>query len=128
MAGLVLGIGVTGAMSIIGSGRALEYSGNLRRQAANLAAAAMEDTNYHYSKYDILATGTASGDSLLDSLSGRAIPANVSMTVFASTIVTWGPAPENLDVHSKRIRAKVTWTVDGLKDSVEIFKRICKIK
>lgn len=128
VAGLVLGIGITGTMSIIGSGRALEHSGGLRRQAAILATAAMEDTLYHHSRYDQLATGTASGDSLLDSLSGRAVAATVSMTVYSPTLVSWGPAPENLDVHYRRIQSKVSWTLDGVKDSVEIFKRVCKIK
>jgi hypothetical protein len=132
VAALVLALAITGAMSMIGSGREQEYGQNLRRQAWSLAATALEDTAYHYSRYDLLAAGVSSRDTLLDSLMGRSITATLTVRVFAEDdngFVNWGSFdPPTLTVHYRRIRSKVAWTVDGSRDSVEMVKRVTKVK
>ena len=125
-ASLILGVTITGVMSILGSGRALEFQNKLRREARVFAADALEDSTLHYSQYLSLASGISAPRTVqLESGSANPVNADITITVMPITAESWAEA---MMVSYKSIRVNVVWNVAGQADSVLILKRIAEVR
>ncbi len=130
-ASLVLGVAITGVMSILGTGRTLEFQNKLRREARLIAADALEDSTLHYSQYSTLIAGTLPVRTvLLDSGTVHPVSADITIRILPEVMETWMEVSglPNPQVPSKTIKVNVGWNADGQADSVMITKRIAEVR
>ena len=131
VAALLLGIVITGATSLITTGRTLEGDGSLRSQALRLAVNSMERTTRHYSAYP-LAKGFTTAKPNLITESGASCAANQIDSIYDTTSVgtQWTDADGSnvgVDVPYQRICVKINWSCGGPADSIVLRKRIANV-
>lgn len=133
VAAVCLGIGISGVMTMIGSGRQLETGHSLRRQASMFIQNELESDTYHHTNYEALnPLPMVVGPSAIVLNPGQAnpVPATLSGNVILDS-VQWndpGVAPPLLWVVYKRIDFVVRWTFAGRIDSVVASKRIARMQ
>lgn len=131
VAALLLGLVITGATSMIGTGRTLEGAGDLRSQALRLAANSMERTTHHYSAYRI-APGEFTSKPKLNTPSGATCTADQTDSIYDTTSIGahWTDADGGVAVNVpyQAICVRLTWSCGGLADSVVLRKRIANIQ
>ena len=135
VAALILGISITGVLSMLGSGRDQETLAFLRNQADKVAKNAMEDSNYTSAKYAGFApaakdwTFPAKAD--LSSETGTALQADVMVAVGPET-VEWMFNPDlgafGQAVPFRQVSVTVSWSFAGRNESVSLKKRIAEIR
>ncbi|MDQ3001796.1 MAG: hypothetical protein M3Y08_11115 [Fibrobacterota bacterium] len=134
VASSLLGLAVTGVMSMLGTARSVEVLGSLRQQAATLASSALEDTGFHYSRYPLSVAASAPQINILRLGAGAedTIHAILIRTVGAiDNSVAWydykNPTVADVQVPFQKITAKIKWTLIGQSDSIEITKRVARV-
>ena len=130
-ASLILGVTITGVMSILGTGRALEFQNKLRREARIFAADALEDSTLHYSQYPSLAIASVPSTTRtvqLESGSAHPVNADLTVTIMSISTETWADVSGTQVVPYMSIRVNVVWNVAGQADSVLILKRIAEVR
>ncbi len=135
-AALILGISITGVMTLLGVGVAVETDGGFRRQARMIAASTLEQPAYHFSNYNGLTPGAgpwpASPDTSLKASREGAPPLPATLAVTVSPATTWALADAEgssvpVSVAYKTITAQVSWTLDGHSETVTLVKTITEI-
>ena len=129
VAALLLGVVITGATTLLGSGRTLEGSGSLRSQALRLAANSMERSTHNYSAYP-LAAGRITSNPDLHTESGAVCNASQIDSIYVTQATPWNDADGGnpVSVTYQRICVKLNWTCGGLSDSVVLRKRIANVR
>jgi prepilin-type N-terminal cleavage/methylation domain-containing protein len=134
VASSLLGLAVTGVMSMLGTARSAEAQGSLRQQAATLASSALEDTLYHYTRYPLPVAASAPQVNILRLGTGPedTIHATIIRTVGAiDNTVTWydykNPTVADVQVPFQKVTAKIKWSLIGHSDSIEITKRVARV-
>jgi prepilin-type N-terminal cleavage/methylation domain-containing protein len=128
---LLLGVVVTGATSLIATGRNLESAGSLRSQALRLAANSMERATHHFSAYPITtAPQGIPSNPILTTESGGNCTANQIDSIYAPELANWTDADggNQVDVPYQRICVKLFWACGGPADSVVFRKRIANVQ
>jgi prepilin-type N-terminal cleavage/methylation domain-containing protein len=132
VASSILGLAVTGVMAMLGTARSVEAESGLRQQATYFAVSALDDTNFHYTKYPLATAAIAPRIDTLRFSTGDTIQAVESRTVSAvDNSVTWydykNPAIANVIVPFQRVTVKVKWSLLGQADSVVLTKRVAQV-
>lgn len=120
---VVLGLAITGIVALLRNGRELEYANGHKRQAKQVAQAAMELEAYYYINYSTM--GNMSQDLFFDAGPVNPIAAHLTVTVSAEQSVVWN---DGISVPYKSVEAKVLWPYPYPEDSVVIVKRVAKVK
>jgi len=132
VAALLLGIVISGATSLLGTGRTLEGAGGLRSQALRLASNSMERITHHHSAYPISpAPQVSASNPNLTTESGAVCAANQSDSIYPISAVLWADADGGGNIVSvtyQRICVRLIWTCGGLADSVVLRKRIANVQ
>jgi prepilin-type N-terminal cleavage/methylation domain-containing protein len=113
---VILGISLMGVLSMVGTGRNIEYEDSLLRQAQNRAEFLLESQAYSYQSYNTWTVATeivTTPGFVLDSLTTRPISTYSKTSVSAETFETWlGKSDENLSVPFRTISVHLeasTW-------------------
>jgi prepilin-type N-terminal cleavage/methylation domain-containing protein len=120
----VLGLATIGALSMIGTGRALDAEEVFRRQAYQFAAAALEDAKYGYQNYP-LAAGTTNRAIQLQIDGGQKVNATLISTVGAeqnTDLQAAPPAGGTIPIPYQQVTVKVRWPTASPTDSVSFSK------
>lgn len=131
VAALLLGIVITGATSMIGTGRSMDSAGRLRSQALRLASNALDRAPYQNAAYPIAgAPRVTTSNPSLRTESGAACTATQVDSVYATATALWVEADGGsaVGVPFQRISIKVKWTCGGPADSVMLWKRIANVE
>ncbi len=133
VASIILGIAITGVMTMLGSGRNLDIANSLRRQGRVSAIAILESPVYHYSNYAAclprIDTLSVTLEPAIPSafVSGREpapVPARATVALTDNPTIRWA----GHDMASRSIKVNVSWPVGAPTDSVTLVKRIAQAK
>jgi hypothetical protein len=131
VAATLLGLAFVGITSMLASGRDMETTEYLRRQAFRLAVVAMEDSAFGPGRYSLLTTVPVARNNSLRTPAGQNVAALVSIAVGPESNMTFQDTSTHFSpgrpIEFKRVDAKVSWTFAGRPDSVILMKRIAKI-
>jgi prepilin-type N-terminal cleavage/methylation domain-containing protein len=123
---LILAVSITGVMSIIGSGRDLEYQNSLRRQATIYASSILEDSLLHYSNYANLGLFPTLSTVFLNPGTANPVPANVTLSLMGGNPQFHEPGFGATPVYFKytTLTVLLKWNAGAFLDSVSLTKRI----
>lgn len=130
VASVILGIAITGVMSMIGTGRSIDIRNSLNRQARVAAAGIMEDTTYHYSNYAALpplVLGDPPASTTLPSITLKSEVGTVSATT-SIKVTLQNSAFNGINFDSKVIELMMNWPEGSPSDSIYLRKQITEVK
>jgi Tfp pilus assembly protein PilV len=123
VAALLLGLAITGVMSMLGAGRAVETDKILQRQATLLAADTLEDPQYAAVNYP-LAVRNSPYTVALSTGTGHSIPATLTVMVQdASTEWNDGNGGASISVPHQTMAVQVQWTAPGTSKTESVVLR-----
>lgn len=132
VAATLLGLAISGVMSMIGSGRQMELENNLRRQARIVASGMLENPLYHFSRYGAFVAGQTIGATTLMADAETPVPATTRLIISSERFTIWndiisgGTSASVGALPYRRMEARVSWTVAGQTQSVRIRKNIAQ--
>lgn len=126
VAAIVLGVSVTGVMSMLGIGVGLETEGILRQQARRIAANALERNAFHYSSWPISLGSRPDQDAFLATVNGDTIIGSLKVSVSPDTIICRDALDpdDSVKVPIVTIASSVIWDLSGELDTVALSKSI----
>jgi Tfp pilus assembly protein PilV len=127
---LILGVTFFGVVSALRTSRELEFRKNLERQARHLAYSILEGPTHHYYPYTTY-EGMPDGyteSTLLNPSTARPINATILVNVLPAgggeSFANWTAG----NIRYRTVRARVSWTVDGVTDTVLARKVIAEVQ
>jgi prepilin-type N-terminal cleavage/methylation domain-containing protein len=128
VAASILGMAITGVMSMLGIGRQIEAENGLRRQGDMVAANVLESPAYHYSNYPFPA-GDVSSAITLSTDAAHTIPATQTVSIADQTTPFNDlVSGSHIDVPYQSVSVKVKWTLNGQDDSVTSRKWVAALQ
>ncbi len=131
VASVILGIGITGVMSMIGIGRDLDFQNKLRREATIAATRILEDSAFNSAKYrewDPVSPSTVPptvpSRTLVFEPGIYAINAIANIKVSQGLTTVWAGIPSP----SRLVEVKILWPNSYPTDSLYLAKRIAEVK
>lgn len=132
VAGTILAMSITATATMLKAGNELMYKKNLEREARRLAFSALEEPAYQFFPGYNSMPASVTRNETLDQYD-RPISAQVVITAdpevlspeHLTTKEYWGPYNST---YWRRVKAKVTWTVEGVQDSVVAVKLVGEAK
>lgn len=129
VASLILGMVITGVISMLGIGTALETENGLRRQARIINVSVLENSVNHGGNFNLIPLGSNTMDTALLTSAGIRIPATLTTTVTQAT-ANWlnNEGGADVPVPYKTIKSKIQWTISDRTDADSIQKTISDIQ
>ena len=129
VASVCLGIGISGVMTMIGSGRQEESANFVRNQARIAAISKLESDALHYSKFTAIPLGAHAPTNInLYTEANVAVPAVIDSRADNVGIDWANTNNTRLPIDYKLVYVKVSWNLAGRPDSVYYLKRVTDIK
>lgn len=137
VAAIILGMAITGVMSMLPIGMGYEKEDTLRRQATRIAANILERPRYHYSNYTGFANGVDEKPPAytvtLKTTANTNVSAHVEILAQQEFDINYfrdayEPDGTIIGVPTKQIEVKITWPTGAPTDSVFLQKTIARIQ
>lgn len=120
IATVILGLCITGVMSMLGSGRDLETEAELRRQARIIAQNTLEEATFNTEEYPLATTLSKSVGVPLIVDAGHPVSATLTVTVGSEA----NEALMDGGLYYQSVTARVAWPSAAPTDFVELRKRV----
>jgi prepilin-type N-terminal cleavage/methylation domain-containing protein len=129
VAAVLLGICVSGVMTMISVGRQAELDNSIRRQARIFAANQMESDQYNYTQYPATAGMASPPDTINRDTIPKIVP-TISVTVSPESSAVWNQiGGGSISFQYQKVTVAVSWLKkNGNMESVGFQKIIAAIK
>ena len=129
---VILGLSITGIMTMLSVGRTLETEDGLNRQARINAANALEDSNFQSAKYPLPAPSANATTGNLIAGAGSLVPYTQIQSTLEGTPLQWtdGNDPTHVSTVAVPYQTRtvfVSWSVAGATQSLTIIKSLAGI-
>lgn len=129
VASTCLGIGISGVMTMIGSGRQEESANFVRNQARIAAISKLETDALHYSSYSTIIPGPpVSANITLYTEANATVTAVLTSRTERRSIDWANSGGTRLGIEYKLVDVSVSWTLAGKPDSVRYLKRVAELR